>query len=115
MDRDPVTHSVVPAQFGWTVVTPEFDENKLFRTPVIGWLMEVYQLGDGAESYVTTIPVTCTGSVEDVAYYALQFGEGPFFTHFGSYEDEPEIWAYFRDEEKHRAALAASTIRNFAS
>lgn len=39
----PVSEIVVGAQLGWSVVSPEFDENEkcqsLWRAPIIAWLI----------------------------------------------------------------------------
>jgi hypothetical protein len=103
----PPSRSVVQAQPGWSVVVPEDNGKELYRMPVIAWLFEVHerQIGDSIpEGFVTVTPVTCTGSVEDVQDYALQFGaHGPFYAHFENYDDETALWAHFHQEERRRS------------
>lgn len=89
-------------------MTPEFGEPEtLWRTPVIAWLIEAYLIRKPLnETYATTIAITCSGSVEDTPYYALQYGDGPpFFTVNETFDNEASLWAYFHDEERRRLAL----------
>ena len=127
MMGSPLCRCVEQAQPGWSVVTPEFGfgegdngdnpELRLCRMPVIAWFFQVHLrhiegIGELPDEFVTVTPVLCTGSVEDVQDYALQFGDRPpFYTYGCDYDDEAALLAYFREEAERRLR----TIRKPAS
>ncbi len=107
MISEPVLRSILPAQLGWSVVAPDGD-GSLFRMPVVGWLCEVYLVRDEpAEPFGHLVPMTCTGTVEDLTMYALQFEGGPFVTTFETFDDEAALLAYFCREEAGRRGATA--------
>jgi hypothetical protein len=98
-----VVHTAdIPAQPGWTVVTPD-DVDGLYRVPVIAWHVDVYERqAELGGSYTSVTAITTSGSVDDVVH-ALQFGDGAFSTVFADYEGEAAVLSYFREEEERRS------------
>jgi hypothetical protein len=96
-----------PAQPGWNVVGLD-EEQGLFRLPVVAWLREV-RLNPLKEAFATMLAIMCTGSVDDLSTYALQLGDGLFFTYHEALNDEGSLLAHFRREEAKRLPRDGAT------
>jgi hypothetical protein len=80
--------TIIPAQPGWSIVTPIDDADgsitRLHRRPVIGWRVETYARDPSVarmgmrELFSIVVPVDPDGCDRDAD--ALQCGDGPFFT-----------------------------------
>jgi hypothetical protein len=111
----PIAEIVIPAQLGWTVVSPEFDEDEensecrlLWKAPVVAWFVGLYRRGADETTFVDVVPVTVNGSISETQEYALQFRSRPlFFTVFEAFASEAELLAYFN---RQRAMTRATSL-----
>ncbi len=105
----PISEIVIPAQLGWAVVTPEFDDEcRLWRTPVVAWLVGLYRRSTDEMTFVDVVPVTVNGNVSETQEYALQFRDRQlFFTVFEAFASETELLAYFN---RQRAMMRATSL-----
>jgi hypothetical protein len=100
-----IQRAVIPAQPGWAVVVLELDgtgksTDRLYRSPVIAWLIEIYERETTGESFADTVAITATGSLDDCDY-ALQLEDRPrFFTVHADYDTEADLLSYFRERNR---------------
>ena len=109
----PVDEIVVPAQLGWTIVSPEYDEDEkcrsLWRAPIIAWVVRLFRRSTDETTFVDVIPVTVNGDVE-MQEYAIQYRDRPpFFTAFEEFDDEAALLAHFDQQSRLMARPASLT------
>ncbi|MGD0332447.1 MAG: hypothetical protein ABSA90_04230 [Xanthobacteraceae bacterium] len=103
----PIDEIVVPAQLGWTVVSPDYDDEKnsdcgsLWRAPVIAWLVQLFRRETDETTFVDVVPITPNGNLSETQDFALQYRDRPpFFTISEEFADEAALRAHFNH---HRA------------
>ncbi len=94
---------VVPAQPGWMVVQPRYDQfgnlqSDFHRTPVVAWIVEVVEADPrNRDIDILVMAVTATGTVRN-SRHALQFdGKPPFLNFTGEFANEAALRAAWRD------------------
>ncbi|MGD0334056.1 MAG: hypothetical protein ABSA90_12515 [Xanthobacteraceae bacterium] len=104
----PIEEIVIPALPGWTLVSPQFDEDEknaecrsLWRAPIIAWLIQLFRRSADQTTFCDVTPVTPNGNLSDTQDFALQYRDrGPFFTISEEFADEAALLAHF---DHHRA------------
>ncbi len=111
----PIDEIVVPAQLGWTVVSPDYeDENsecRLWKAPVIAWLVQLYRRSTDETTFCDVTPVTPNGNLSDAQDFALQYrGRAPFFTISEEFADEAALLAHFNHHRAMRRMFSTNKI-----
>ena len=112
----PIDEIVVPAQIGWTVVSPDYDDEEnsecwsLWRAPVIAWFVRLYRRSTDETTFCDVTPVTPNGNLSDTQDFALQYHRGPFFTISEEFADEAALRVHFNHQGAMRRVFSTNKI-----
>ncbi len=118
----PIDEIVVPAQLGWTVVSPEDDGEEtsegcsLWRAPVIAWLVQLYHRSTDETTFVDVVPVTVNGALSETQDFALQYRDRPpFFTISEEFPTEAALLAHFNRQRAMRRVFSTPVAGRFGA